>query len=241
MTTAAWVCDSCETNNLPGAEVCRACRQPPGSATGEVRTVPAAVAPRRQQTRHVTSPLAASPRDRATLALTPPAPARPAPPPPPAGPAGTGVPRRPRRIPVAAAVATGIGGLLIWFVILGALGQSTDPAPPAPAQQAETACPPAVATWLPADGSDAVLVAAYTTDEHQIVVCRTAGGQHYYDGRKKGKPVNSETHISLEASQTANGFVAYNKSYRYEISGSELRLTRNNEVLLRETLQRTGP
>ncbi|MBN6039289.1 hypothetical protein [Amycolatopsis sp. 195334CR] len=236
MTAAAWVCDSCDTNNLPGADRCRTCRQSPGSATGEVRTVPEAVTPRRRQTRLAPGTPPSETTSRARIALTPPSPppVKPTTPPPPAE---TVPPRRSIRTPVAVAVTVGIAGFIGWAT-LGE--QSPEPAPSAPAK-AENACPDTAATWLPANGSGAVLVAAYTTEKHEIVVCRTVSGQHYYDGRKKGQPATPETHISLEASRTPDGFIAHNKGYRYEIRGTELTVTHKNEEKSRETLHRTGP
>lgn len=50
MTAAAWVCDSCHTNNLAQATVCRVCHSQPGSATGQAQQVPIHQEPVRQQT-----------------------------------------------------------------------------------------------------------------------------------------------------------------------------------------------
>ena len=50
MTAAAWACDSCHTNNLAQATVCRVCQLPPGSATGQANQIPVHQEPVHQQT-----------------------------------------------------------------------------------------------------------------------------------------------------------------------------------------------
>jgi len=102
-------------------------------------------------------------------------------------------------------------------------------------------CPPAPASWLPNDGSGAVLVAAYTTQRHVITVCRARSGQLYYDGQLKGAAVTNDTHISIPAEQTTMGFMARNNSYVYEISGTEIIVSRDGTVLSRSPLTRTAP
>lgn len=104
-----------------------------------------------------------------------------------------------------------------------------------------TPCPAAAAKWLPDGGYDAVLEVAYTTPRFTITLCRSADGNLFYDGQVTGEAPSSETHISLPATTTANGYVAHNGGYKYETTGLEVIVTRDNVELSRQPLTRTGP
>ncbi len=98
-------------------------------------------------------------------------------------------------------------------------------------------CPAATATWLPDGGSGSTLVAAYQTDKHLIMLCRTAGGQVYYDGQVKGKPADSDNHINLPATSTGAGWVARNGVYTYTIANGTVVVANSGRVVLSETLE----
>jgi hypothetical protein len=260
MSTAAWVCDSCESNNLAGATVCRVCQRKPGSATGTVRAVPAPVAlPPQQNTLQPTfgvSRHAAPPKITLAPVPTPhvPPPVRKPPPPVPkpvpprrSGPGYPRPPVRPRPV-------RRVSGRQIWrtikFVAVGLLllGVATnlgswldDLNTPATAPPSTSpSCPAAVSSWLPG-GSEATLVAAYTTERHVITLCRDGSGQLYYDGQLRNSAATPDTHISIPAEQTSSGFVARNKNYVYEITATEVVVTIDGKERSRAPLTRTAP
>lgn len=241
---SGWVCDSCESNNLAGATVCRVCQRAPGSTTGMVRAVPPAAAPPTPPPQITLTPV--------PTARAPKPPAPPKPPPVRKPPAAPVYPRPPAR-PVGPSVSgrqvwrvvkfVGLGLLLIGlanncdsFLHLFPTGDST-----AAPRSTSSACPTAAASWLPGGGAGATLVAAYTTEKHVITVCQTGSGQLYYDGQVRGSAPNTETHISIPAEQTSSGFVARNKSYVYEITGTEVIVTQDGTTRARWTLTRTAP
>jgi hypothetical protein len=265
MSGAAWVCDSCDTNNLADAAYCRLCQRPPGTATGIIRAVTRppsppkpgkSLEPRFVESKHAVAkqqwPAATPERPRITLTGTVPPPSSghlPAPSPPRPRP-------RPRPLPpptystYPARQGSGcLKFLVIAVLVIGVvascntlIGKLSDvdlptSAPTGPA----AACPAAAAAWLPNGGSGAVLVAAYTTERHVITVCRDRLGQLYYDGQIKGAAAMDETHVSIPAERTTMGFMARNNSYVYEISGAEIIVSRNGTVLSRSPLTRTGP
>lgn len=261
MSAAAWVCDSCETNNLAQAGICRVCQRAPGSVTGAVTAVDTAQAPDRPMTERpvfVESKHTGQyrpPAEPARIDLTPPPargprPARrPAPPPPPhlpARPSGSssGTWSALAWIFLTAAV---VGLMLVLVANAGELfssgpqGEPPTGTPAAAHATRSTPCPSAVATWMPDGGTGATLVAGYTTDKHVVTICRDASGQLYYDGQVRGAAPSNQTHISLRASTTPNGFMANNQGYVYEINGSQLIVTNNGKDVLRTTLTRTGP
>lgn len=99
-------------------------------------------------------------------------------------------------------------------------------------------CPSEVAQWLP---STATLVARYQTDKHTVTLCEDSSGQVWYDGQVTGAAVSDSTHISIKASRTANGYVANNKGYVYEIKGTQLTATNNGKVVSRTQLKQVSP
>ncbi|PPK67593.1 hypothetical protein CLV40_107259 [Actinokineospora auranticolor] len=86
------------------------------------------------------------------------------------------------------------------------------------------------------DGAEATLIASYTTVRHTIVLCRTASGLPYYDGRFTDRPVTKENHINIRAEETPEGFLAVNGDYSYRISGDYVTITGGGK---RETLRLT--
>jgi hypothetical protein len=249
VSAAAWVCDSCDTNNLAQASVCRVCQREPGSTPRQLSVDEIPVRQPTERPIFVDSKHSGPPRpvppppEPAYIGLTA-APARGSAPPP------REVPRRTGHAITWLVVTVILVAILLVVVLTtnfqavfgsGTPGQSTPDPGTEQAAAAQlprsTPCPEAVATWLP---SGAVLVAAYTTDRHVVTLCRDSSGQLYYDGQVKGAPASSQTHISLRATATATGFVAYNKGYSYEITGSELIVTNNGTEILRATLNRQG-
>jgi hypothetical protein len=103
------------------------------------------------------------------------------------------------------------------------------------------ACPPEAAAWLPDGGGGAVLEVAYTSPRHVITLCRTAGGELYYDGQLKGVPSSPDTHISIPATPTTTGYSARNSQYLYEVVGTEVIVTHAGIEKSRQPLTRTGP
>jgi hypothetical protein len=103
-----------------------------------------------------------------------------------------------------------------------------------------TPCPEPAVTFLP-NRNGAVLVAAYTTDRHVITICRDRTGQVFYDGQLKGAEVNTNTHISLPATATGDGFIARNGTYVYEISDKDLTVLHDGVEISHATPTRTAP
>jgi hypothetical protein len=96
-------------------------------------------------------------------------------------------------------------------------------------------CPPEAAAALP--GQVGVLLARYQTTKHVITVCQTSDGQVFYDGQIKGQAPGPDTHISLPAQPTGDGYVAHNLTYTYQITGGRVVVTNAGTVLLDEVLQ----
>jgi hypothetical protein len=84
-------------------------------------------------------------------------------------------------------------------------------------------------------------VVQYETDKFLITICQDDSGQYHYDGQIKGAPVDSDNHISLPATQTADGFAASNNGYVYDIEGTQLILTQNGNYTETMQLNRIGP
>jgi len=169
---------------------------------------------------------------------TAPPPVRPAPAPEP------GAPSYPRRRSFGWLVKAGLAvaaTILAWQVGLpwvqeliaehaaGATGGSSD--------QTATSqpCPPEAAAALP--GQTGTLLARYQTSRHVITICQTSDGQVFYDGQLKDQPPGPETHISLLAQPTGDGYIAYNGTYTYQITGGRIVVTNEGTVLLDEVLQ----
>jgi hypothetical protein len=258
MSTADWVCDSCETNNLAQARVCRVCLRKPGTVAGAVRPIPDPVMPVRQESerphfvesRHAGQYRPTQPTGPPLISLTPtPARAPRSPRPPEPSPPRIAPPKG--RLTL---IGLAVAGIIV-AVALAIIPNLQDPfgsaapnatdvdsgSPTIEQTPSATPCPAAVTRWLPSSGNDAVLVAAYTTEKHVVTICRDESGQLFYDGQVKDAPANTQTHISLRATSTANGFVANNKGYVYEIDGSQLILSNEGREIYRTPLTRTGP
>ncbi|MFH8380906.1 hypothetical protein ACH4E7_08180 [Kitasatospora sp. NPDC018058] len=76
---------------------------------------------------------------------------------------------------------------------------------------------------------------AYRTQDKQITLCRTVAGKLYYYGEFTGR---ADTGVAMSATQTADGFIAYNGDYTYEISGSTVTISLDGRQLGREKLTR---
>jgi hypothetical protein len=249
VSDAPWVCDSCETNNFAQDSVCRMCQRVPGSVTGEVQIVqhPQQWSQLQEQPKFIESKHAVTERPVFSLMPTP-APVRPAKPPPPA-------PRPPAPVlPVARPPVVRrrkskkalwvVGAVIVGLGIIGNLtdtGGGGSDSGSGSSTLSQTACPAAAATWLPAGGSGSALVVQYETEKHVVTLCRDKSGMLWYDGLVKGAEVTPSNHISLLASPTPSGFIAHNKGYTYDISGSELTLTNNGKLVARYQLTQVAP
>jgi hypothetical protein len=255
MTSAAWVCDSCETNNLATATVCRVCDSPAGSASGQVSMVTQQAAPTVQ---HEQPPEFVESKHKRPVPQTPPTitmtsttprrtrppapPRRPAPPPRPAPRPGSS--RAGRRVAWGLAVLLGVlvviayGPSLARF--LSAAGASASAGTTTPRSTAPP-CPSAVAMYLRDGGQNSTLVVSYTSDQFDVTLCQDDDGDLYYDGQAKDQPVSDRTHISIPATRTASGYQAYNKRYTYEIDPTEETLRYQGSEISRFALTRTGP
>jgi len=100
------------------------------------------------------------------------------------------------------------------------------------------ACPSEVAQGLT---GETTLVARYRTDKHTVTLCRDTSGQVWYDGRVTGAAITPSTHILLKATPTANGYVANNSGYGYEIDGTQLTTTKSGKVLSHDQLTLVSP
>jgi hypothetical protein len=242
MNRAAWVCDSCESNNVADQTICWLCRRPQGSATGEVPVVlrttqpwPGPSQPRLVESKHTTPP-----PEGPKITLTPPPTSRREPKP--------SRPKRPEVAPVAVrppvsgrTVRRVIVTLVLGAGVVGALANKdklvalipdfSGPNSTTNPQENRAGCPEAVAKWLPGGGSGSELVAQYDADKYVVTVCQDVGGQYYYDGQVRGVAASTKTHINLPATQTSSGFSAQNKSFLYEISGSDLVLTNSGKLV----------
>lgn len=252
MTGRDWVCDSCETHNLTNATVCRTCQRPPGSVTGTVRAVPP---PTRLMRRQEAPPVFGESK-HAKISLTP-VPVRPSPPPVASSPARPYVPpyvpapplpvRRPRRPGtgwrVVKLLLSGTAILLLaanCHTLIGLI-PAAGSAPGTQAAPTGVPCPSVAAMWLPGGGAGSVLIDGYTANQFVITICRDSTGQLYYDGQIANQAVTSDTHISIPAQQTSDGFVATNKGYVYQISGTQETVTNAGKPLEVLSLNRTGP
>lgn len=270
MSRAAWSCAECDTNNNASNDVCRNCAAAREAAGGAVREQPVRqIRQTAEQPVFVESRYATPPPAPVRLAGTGPV-YRPAPPPPPVHtvphpplprpmpPAPRPMPPMPRPVPPMPGSAPyrrpyrrrGTGRVLKWTLIvvaglflLGNLDKLTDllSGIGTSTEQPATACPPEVAQWLPDGGSGAVLEAAYTTPKHVITLCRAADGTLHYDGRYLDLPVDENTHMSIDATPTANGYIAHHGTFTYEISGAEVIIYEGDVEKNRFPLTRTGP
>jgi hypothetical protein len=213
-----------DTESTPGEEKALVVRQPWALEPARLSLVPTAPPP----------------------TPTPPAPPPPPPAPPPPPPKPAYVPPTPRWSPPRRR-KSGVGRKVLWvvggLVGLSILGHLVEPGSSTPASggtppSASGTCPSEVAQWLP---GKADLVARYQTDKHTVTLCQDSSGQVWYDGRVTGATVTDSTHISLRATRTANGYVANNKGYVYEIRGTQLTATNNGKVVSRSQLKQVSP
>lgn len=246
MSRAAWVCDSCHTNNLADAAICRLCQRTPGSATGRVEAVThveVATRPEKRPT-FVQSRHTELPRPTITLAPVPSRLPHPPPPtrPPMYPPTRPPMPRRTgRRLVTLALSGAAVIALLTNLDELGDL--LPDLSSPGQEEASETvpACPAAAAQWLPQGGPGSTLTAIYESTDHVVTVCQDTAGQFYYDGQKKGVEASDTTHIALMAAPTATGFTADNGGTRYEINGLSLTITTNGVLQHQWPLTQVAP
>ncbi|MEU3765866.1 zinc finger Ran-binding domain-containing protein [Amycolatopsis keratiniphila] len=246
---ADWSCDSCHTNNYAQQTTCRVCGREPGSATAaltlsEHRSLEVA---RDETVDFVESRYKDLPRPTISLAPVPPArppapklptvPARPAPaipravPRPPRAPVSGTTMRKAVRVVLIGAAA------LVLFANLGRIGDLLGSLSTSGAGRTAKPCPVEASRWLPDGGENAELVARYDTGKHTVTICRDSAGSYHYDGQLKGKPTNSDNHISLPAEKSATGFIAVNGEYRYEISGQDLTVKYKGKVQARMRLE----
>jgi hypothetical protein len=106
------------------------------------------------------------------------------------------------------------------------------------ADSMSTPCPAEAAQWLPDGGSGATLEVSYTSPRHVIILCRTADGGLYYDGKFRDR---QDEHMSIPATVTASGYTARNGDYLYEIVEAEVIVSQKDVEIGRQPLTRTGP
>jgi hypothetical protein len=99
---------------------------------------------------------------------------------------------------------------------------------------AEKPCPAATAQYLPGGEGIALLVAQ--TAKSFITICQTGDGQMFYDGQTRNTAPSAETHITLPAQPSGDGFVAANGEYRYTIGGGKLVVSVKDQVLTEDAL-----
>ncbi|WP_460749303.1 hypothetical protein [Nocardiopsis oceani] len=92
-------------------------------------------------------------------------------------------------------------------------------------------CPTRVADLIP--GGQTSLVDAFETDNHRIILCSDGSGQVYYHGETRG---GDDEALLMEAETTADGYLARNATYAYEITGDTVIITNNDVELSRYTL-----
>lgn len=246
--SATWRCGSCHTNNYGDAAICRNCQHAADSATGATEVV-VKQPPQVVKSKPPVGPSKYGPGSgpRPTITLTPVPPKRTPPPrrpaPPPARPAPARPPLPKGTVGKAVKFALGVLALIALVITVPRLGDLLPDTSPSGTEtsSAGPACPAEVARWLAGSGAGAVLIAQYDTGQHLVTICRDSGGQYHYDGQLKGKPATSDTHISLTASQTSTGFQATNANYRYEIDGSDLRLTKSGNPVKSWRLVKIAP
>ncbi|MEU8887589.1 hypothetical protein [Streptomyces sp. NPDC048442] len=109
----------------------------------------------------------------------------------------------------------------------------SDKSAPEPESTASTppSCPPRIAAELPGTGSGAELVDAFSTQNKQIVLCRTGEEELFYFGEFSDR---REGGIAMPARTTADGYEASNGPYRYRID------VKNQTVTIYESGQRIG-
>ena len=105
---------------------------------------------------------------------------------------------------------------------------------PTPSESSTDRCPTRVADLIADEGGERVtLMEAYETEDHRIILCEDDNGQVYYHGETRD---SDEDVLLMRAESTSNGYLARNEPYGYEITGDEVIVTNNGEVLRRATL-----
>jgi hypothetical protein len=107
---------------------------------------------------------------------------------------------------------------------------------PRPASPAAGSCPSRVAGQL-TEGGVANLVAAYRTEYHRIILCKSSSGQVFYYGEKIDRP---ETGMVLPARSTVDGYVAQNSVpagiYEYVLDSANVTIYLGGEQIGQERL-----
>jgi hypothetical protein len=112
---------------------------------------------------------------------------------------------------------------------------TTSPSTPTTSTSAASKpCPTATAQYLPGGEGTALLVAQ--TEKSFITICQTGDGQMFYDGQARNTAPSADTHITLPAQPSGDGFVAANGEYRYTISGGRLVVSVGDQVLTEDAL-----
>jgi hypothetical protein len=93
-------------------------------------------------------------------------------------------------------------------------------------------CPSRIADRISGSGRP-VLVEAYETERHRIILCRDTGGQVYYHGEALE---SGEEGILMPAEATSDGYIARNETYSYEITGDTVIVANNGDELSRYAL-----
>jgi hypothetical protein len=132
-------------------------------------------------------------------------------------------------------VAALVGWPLIQEIIAEQSSSTSSTEAPGQTPGVAQPCPAEAAAWLP--GQTGTLVARYQTTKHLITVCQATDGQFFYDGQIMGQPEGPDTHISLPAQASGDGYVAYNGAYTYQLTGGRIVVTNDGTVVLDELLQ----
>ena len=106
------------------------------------------------------------------------------------------------------------------------------------ATPAEKPCPGDAARYLPGGQGIALLVAQ--TPKSLITICRVPDGRIFYDGQARGQAASDDTHITLPAEASGDGFVAKNGDYTYQVGGGRLVVSAGSGVLSDEELTTVG-
>ncbi|WP_328647080.1 hypothetical protein OHS58_03335 [Amycolatopsis sp. NBC_00348] len=127
----------------------------------------------------------------------------------------------------------------------------TPPAPPALSAPSSTSAPPSTsstpagkpcpgdaARYLPGGAGTALLVGE--TVKSVVTVCKTPDGRIFYDGQARGQGASDDTHITLPAQPSGDGFVAVNGQYSYQVGGGRLVVSDGGQVLSDDELTTVG-
>ncbi|WP_306369535.1 hypothetical protein [Nocardiopsis sp. CC223A] len=127
-------------------------------------------------------------------------------------------------------------GVVLLFLLtscirwIGSLAESAGDTPDGTAP--EPACPSRVEALIPG-GGEAVLVDAFETEAHRIMLCEASDGQVYYHGELIDA---TEDPILLPADDTGDGYIAWNATYSYEITDDVVIVSNNGSELGRYDL-----